>query len=283
MRSLAGVATPLDYLDGQVIFTQGTAELPFYVVESGWMRIINPMDGGRTVVEHGPGEFAGDIDLLTQRPVIVGAVARGPTRLLCVPNDKLRELLNTVPRLSDKLLVAFQVRRELLKKAGVAGIKVIGPGHCRDTNVVREFLHKNFVPFTWYDMDTPEGRAELGGGGVAFEDAVRRLRRRYHTDALPHAPGVGPGSQHLARVSRRPPLPPGRRGGRAGGHRRRGLRRLRGTYDDRARPRSAPAGRPRARPGSRTSSASPPACPAPTWPPAASCRCSSSAPAWSPR
>ncbi len=30
---------------------------------------------------------------------------------------------------------------------GIAGLRVVGPGRCRDTNTVREFLYKNFVPF----------------------------------------------------------------------------------------------------------------------------------------
>src|SRR4029077_8153671 len=29
-----------------------------------------------------------------------------------------------------------------------------GSGRCRDTNTVREFLYKNFVPFTWFDPET---------------------------------------------------------------------------------------------------------------------------------
>ena len=48
---------------------------------------------------------------------------------------------------------------------GNLGLRVVGPGRCRDTAVVREFLYKNFVPFIWYDPDTPEGHkafVELG-------------------------------------------------------------------------------------------------------------------------
>ena len=53
------------------------------------------------------GSSAGDIDLLTGRPVIVTAVARGETRVLCVPGSQLRTLLNRVPSLGEKLIVAF--------------------------------------------------------------------------------------------------------------------------------------------------------------------------------
>jgi thioredoxin reductase (NADPH) len=53
---------------------------------------------------------------------------------------------------------AFTARREMLSRTGVLGLRVVGPGHCRDTNTVREFLYKNFVPFTWYDPETETGR-----------------------------------------------------------------------------------------------------------------------------
>jgi thioredoxin reductase (NADPH) len=102
--------------------------------------------------------FAGDIDLLTRRPPIVNAVAQGATRVLRVPGSHLRELLNRVPRFGEKLMTAFTRRRQLLTESGVLGHVVVGPGDCKDTNIVREFLYKNFVPFTWFDTSTPKGQ-----------------------------------------------------------------------------------------------------------------------------
>jgi thioredoxin reductase (NADPH) len=49
----------------------------------------------------------------------------------------------------------------LLSAAGVLGLRVVGPGKCRDTTLVREFLHKNFVPYTWYDSEGTAGAALL--------------------------------------------------------------------------------------------------------------------------
>lgn len=144
--------------DGQFAFRAGDADIDFHVVESGRLDILNPSDNNSLIVSHNPGQFLGDIDLLTRRPVIVSARAHGPTAVLRIPGHKLRTLLNTVPRLSDKLLVAFQVRRQLLSATGKLGLRIVGPGHCGDTNVVREFLYKNFVPFMWIDTQTESGK-----------------------------------------------------------------------------------------------------------------------------
>ena len=141
------------------------------------------------IATHRPGQFSGDIDLLTGRPVIVTAVARGKTRVLCVPGSQLRLLLNRVPSFGEKLIIAFTRRRELLSQSGMLGLRVVGPGRCRDTNTVREFLYKNFVPFTWFDPETEEGKTvssllgspkkmpiiECGNGRVLVNPSLQEL------------------------------------------------------------------------------------------------------------
>ena len=86
------LATARDYADGETIFRAGQADIDLVIVETGQVEIQNPTDGQRVIAVHEPGEFAGDIDLLTGRPVIVTAVARGKTRVLCVPGSQLRSL-----------------------------------------------------------------------------------------------------------------------------------------------------------------------------------------------
>jgi thioredoxin reductase (NADPH) len=155
---LKPLATPCDYQDGDAVFRAGQADIDLYVVESGQIDIHTASNGDRPIATHRPGHFSGDIDLLTGRPVIVSGIARGPTRVWRVANSQLRALLNRVPSLGEKLIVAFTRRRELLAQIGTVGLRVVGPGRCRDTNTVREFLYKNFVPFQWIDTATDEGR-----------------------------------------------------------------------------------------------------------------------------
>jgi thioredoxin reductase (NADPH) len=185
------LATPQDFADGETIFKAGDPDIDLFVVESGKIEILNPADGNQLIITHGPGSFAGDIDLITRRQVIVTAVASGPTRLLRVPGSKLRELLNRVPRFGEKLMIAFTVRRELLSQTGMLGLKVFGPGHCKATNLVREFLYKNFVPFRWFAPETPEGQrvfaalgpdvhgpiVECGDGHVLVNPSLKEIAR----------------------------------------------------------------------------------------------------------
>jgi thioredoxin reductase (NADPH) len=183
------LATACDYADGETIFRAGQADIDLYIVESGQMEIRNPTDDHRLIVTHGPCQFSGDIDLMTGRPVIVTAVARGATRLWQVPGSHLRALLNRVPSLGEKLITAFTRRREMLSQLGTLGLRVVGPGRCRDTNTVREFLYKNFVPFTWFDTETEAGQRvftalgsprkspviECGNGRILVNPSLQQL------------------------------------------------------------------------------------------------------------
>jgi thioredoxin reductase (NADPH) len=63
------------------------------------------------------------------------------------------------------MIIAFTRRRELLAQMGGLGLRVVGPGRCRDTSTVREFLYKNFVPFTWFDTETEVGKRMLAALG----------------------------------------------------------------------------------------------------------------------
>lgn len=160
------LTTPCTYEDGAIVFRAGQADVDLYIVEAGEIEIRNPADDNRLIVTHGPGQFSGDIDLLTGRPVIVTAIARGATRLWRTPNGKLRALLNRIPSFGEKLMIALTRRRELLSQMGTVGLCVVGPGRCRETNTIREFLYKNFVLFRWFDPDTERGRQILAGHGA---------------------------------------------------------------------------------------------------------------------
>ena len=163
---LKPLATVHDYVDDEIVFRAGQPDIDLFVVETGQIDILNPTDG-KPIVTHEPGQFSGDIDLLTGRPVLVTGVASKPiiSYLGRVPGSHLRTLLNQVPSFGEKLMVAFTRRRELLSQLGTIGLRVFGPTRCRATNTVREFLYKNFVPFRWFDPETDEGQKvfkELG-------------------------------------------------------------------------------------------------------------------------
>jgi thioredoxin reductase (NADPH) len=167
VECVAGLAEVCAFEDGETIFLAGQRGLPFYVVESGEIAIVDesraePM----TIAVHGPHEFTGDVSLLTDRPAAISAYAKGAVRAYCVSPGDLRRVIQETPDLSDKLLEAFQTRRLMLEHSGYVGVRVFGHLGDPDLTEIREFFDKNRVPHTWVDSDEPDGQAALQSLGV---------------------------------------------------------------------------------------------------------------------
>ena len=204
IAALAGFATPRRFRDGETLFRAGEQGFGFFVVRSGQVEIVESSSGAsRTVTVHQPGEFTGDVDMLTGRRTVVSAVARGDTDVLELSDAEIRRVLAERPTIGEIILQAFIARRELLVESGFEGLRVIGSGASRDTFRVRDFLARNQVPFTWIDLDADPQVGELlrrFGVGEADTPVVaygtRPLLRNPSTGELAEAIGLKP---HLAR------------------------------------------------------------------------------------
>src|SRR5262245_9885161 len=149
--------------DGEALFRAGDRDPRFDVVISGHIDIVDELgDQPKVIATHGPGGFAGDVSLVSGRPAVVTAYARGDTDVYEVSPDALRQLLNHDPDLGDLILQAFIARRQLLRASGeFTGLRVVGSRTAQDTFRVRDFLSRNEQPFTWLDLDTDPTAKDL--------------------------------------------------------------------------------------------------------------------------
>jgi thioredoxin reductase (NADPH) len=160
--TLSKFAKRRHFAPGEPPFQAGVSPATFFVVLSGAVEIIDHSgDEPRTVVVHQPGEFTGDIDILTRRVTVVSAAARGETEVLEVAPADIRRLIAEDPAMGDVILRAFISRRELLLESGFQGVRVIGSSNSRDAYRIREFLSRNQVPMKWRDIDTDPGASEM--------------------------------------------------------------------------------------------------------------------------
>jgi thioredoxin reductase (NADPH) len=122
---------------------------------SGQIEIAEESSGSRqSVTIHQPGEFTGDVDMLTSRPSFFTAISRGVSETLKLEAKHLRSILNQIPSLGEKFIDAFQARRTLLQNSEFRGIQVVG--NPRETQLIRSFLYKNSAPFTWIEPNSQD-------------------------------------------------------------------------------------------------------------------------------
>jgi thioredoxin reductase (NADPH) len=142
---------------GEVLFEIGDLEYPMVVVLSGRVRIVDRSFGmGRSLKESGPGEFVGELGLLTGQTVFIACEVTEPGSVLCIPPRKVRKLIRTVPEIADLIVTAFAARRELLMETAAATLKLFGPRDSGPALALREFLDRNRIPHRWLDRDDPQ-------------------------------------------------------------------------------------------------------------------------------
>jgi thioredoxin reductase (NADPH) len=162
VATLAKFGTRRPLHDGEPLFQAGARDYKFFVVERGTVEVMEHSSGEpKTVTVHEVHEFGGDVDLLTGRPALVSAVARGDTEVFEIAPGEIRRIMGERPSLGELLLRAFIARRELLVASDFQGLRVLGAGSSRDTFRIRDFLARNQVPFTWIDVDHDPQVGEL--------------------------------------------------------------------------------------------------------------------------
>jgi thioredoxin reductase (NADPH) len=147
---------------GDILFKPDDTGVPFFVLLSGKMEIVQPdLEGERTIAGHGPGEFTGEISMISgQRCLVLGRVTE-PGEFLQVDGDGLRTLVAKDAELSEILMRAFILRRLELIRHGFGNIILMGSRHSAQTLQLREFLSRNGHPYTYVDLDTDKMSQEL--------------------------------------------------------------------------------------------------------------------------
>ncbi len=157
LAALTARGHPREIDAGDVLFAEGDREFSFFVVLEGSIEIVdNSRATPRTVTVHRPGQFTGDVDVLSGRTVLVTGRASEDGRVLQLSRAELRRAVDELPELGETILKAFLMRRTLLLGGGFEGVKIIGSRFSPDAHRLRDFATRNAVPFTWLDLDTDE-------------------------------------------------------------------------------------------------------------------------------
>ena len=139
---------------GEVLFEQGAWDARFYVVLRGSLQIVLPGDGGENpIVALRPGQFTGEMSMLSRRRSLVRGRAAEDGEVLEVPGGALRTIVQTDSELSELIMRAFILRRVSLVARGQGDVVLIGSHHCSSTLRVKEFLLRNAHPHAYIDVE----------------------------------------------------------------------------------------------------------------------------------
>jgi hypothetical protein len=154
------------------------------------------------LARHGPGQFAGELNMLTgQRPFLTAWAATGGCVLALTP-AQLREVLARETDVADLLLRALIARRRRHVSGAVPGaaIEIIGSSQSGPALALalalalRTFLNRNTIAYQWVDVDQAD-QADQAAGAALRRAAGQPVPRRQ--------PGRGGGRKLHRRPGRR--------------------------------------------------------------------------------
>jgi thioredoxin reductase (NADPH) len=139
---------------GEVLVEQGDSTVPFFVVVSGEIEIVRPSGAAETLITiHGPGEFTGEVNMLSGRRTLVRMRATKPGKVIELDRQHMMALIQTDAELGEILTRAFILRRVELITAGVGDIVLVGSTNSASTLRIKEFLMRNGHPYSYIDLD----------------------------------------------------------------------------------------------------------------------------------
>ena len=151
-------------LPARFCLREGDANYDLIVVLEGEMEVVvdtHSRPDGPIVATYGPGQFLGEIGLLTGQRAFLPAVARTAGRILRIPLAQVREVMAEELGLSELILRTFLTRHANLTSKG-AGLTLIGSRFDADTRRILEVLSRNRLPSQWVDLEgSPQAESML--------------------------------------------------------------------------------------------------------------------------
>jgi CRP-like cAMP-binding protein len=107
LAKVADIATQLEEPEGKVLIREGEPGRDFFVLVEGTAEVRK---GNRRVATLGPGDFAGEIALLTNAPRTATVKTTSPVSVLRVTTKGFAALLDTSPTIQRKIRKALADR-----------------------------------------------------------------------------------------------------------------------------------------------------------------------------
>ena len=147
---------------GEVLIEAGDQVVPFFVVTAGQVDIVQPYGTTETLVAvHRPGQFTGEVNMLSGRRTLVRARASASGEVIELDRDHLLALVQTDSELSEIFMRAFILRRVELIAHGLGDVVLVGSSHSPGTLRIKEFLTRNGHPYASIDLDRDADVQEL--------------------------------------------------------------------------------------------------------------------------
>ncbi len=169
-----------DLPEGTVLFERGQHTVDFFLVLQGKVEIYDTGPDGQPNIftVHGERQFTGELDLFSDRNILVGGRMGTDGRVARMSRPQFRRMLAAEPDIAETIMRAFILRRVGLIEHQQGGVTLAGPRRSGDTLRLQRFLRRNGYPVRMLETDgtahggadAEEARALLASLGLGAGD-----------------------------------------------------------------------------------------------------------------
>jgi thioredoxin reductase (NADPH) len=141
---------------GESLWTIGQIAPGLMVILAGRVAVSERDQFGnhKPITVHGPGNFLGELALLSGRLALVDAIAQEPVEALIIQPARLRALIIAEAEPGERIMRALILRRVAILEAGIGGPIILGRAENGDVLRLEGFLRRNGHPYQLLNPET---------------------------------------------------------------------------------------------------------------------------------
>jgi thioredoxin reductase (NADPH) len=176
---------------GQDLYVSGDESYDFFQLLTATVDIVRDAtatEPEQLIYRGGPGDFLGELNLLTGQHVYMTARVVTAGTVVRIGATTLPRVLADHGDIADLLLAAFQERRDVFRTMAGSALAVVGRRDGVETLNLRTYATQMLLPHSWHDPDSPAGRSTMASAGLTTHDLPAAV---IHGSALRNAtPGT---------------------------------------------------------------------------------------------
>jgi len=163
---------------GRELFTSGDNSYDFFLLRTATVDIVREptaIEPQRRIYRGGPGDFLGELNLLTGQYVYLTARVVSAGTVVRIGAAMVRRALAEQVDIGDILIAAFQQRREVISAAAGSSLELVGRPEAAETLALRTYLAQFLLPHSWLDAASDHGRSLMTLSGLGDDDLPAAL------------------------------------------------------------------------------------------------------------
>ncbi|MGW4463765.1 FAD-dependent oxidoreductase [Micromonospora sp. NPDC004704] len=180
-RRLAAYGEEEHAVAGRDLYASGDDSYDFFLLVGATVDIVRDataIEPERLIYQGGPGDFLGELNLLTGQHVYLTARVVSAGTVVRIGAAMLRRALAEQVDIADILVEAFRERREVIGAAAGNALQLVGRPDAADTLDLRTYVTQMLLPHSWLDAASDPGRSLMRLAGLGEDELPAAMVNR---------------------------------------------------------------------------------------------------------